>query len=72
MLLDQLIHESPLIEVDFSLTGHMVAAALERRLDSDAVPVLLTVDHGIESTAKAFEDGFGSEVSSLISCAQES
>jgi putative transposase len=45
-VVDQLSRESPLIEVNFSLTGQKVAAALERLLGRVPVPVLLTVDHG--------------------------
>ena len=42
-VVDQLSRESPLIEVDFSLTGHKVAAALDRRLADGSVPTSLTV-----------------------------
>ena len=53
---DQLSRESPLIEVDFSMSGHKVADALDRRLADGPVPVSLTVDHGTEFTSKALEE----------------
>lgn len=55
-VVDQLSRESPLIEVDFSLTGHKVAAALERCLSEGPKPRSLTVDHGTEFTSKALEE----------------
>jgi putative transposase len=55
-VVDQLSRESPLIEVDFSLTGHKVSAALDRLLGTGPAPVSLTVDHGTEFTSKALEE----------------
>jgi putative transposase len=55
-VVDQLSRESPLIEVDFSLTGHKVAAALERVLGAGPSPVSLAVDHGTEFMSKALEE----------------
>ena len=53
---DQLSRESPLIEVDFSMSGQKVAEALDSRLMDGSVPVSLTVDHGTEFTSKALEE----------------
>ena len=53
---DQLSRESPLIEVDFSMSGQKVAEALDSRLMDGSVAVSLTVDHGTEFTSKALEE----------------
>jgi putative transposase len=55
-VIDQLSRESPLIEVDFSISGHKVAAALDRRPADGSVPISRTVDHGTEFTSKALEE----------------
>ena len=55
-VVDQLSRERPLIEVDFSMSGHKVAAALDRRLADGPLPISLTVDHGTEFTSKALEE----------------
>jgi putative transposase len=55
-VIDQLSRESPLIEIDFSMSGHKVAAALDRCLAGGAMPTSLTVDHGTEFTSKALEE----------------
>ena len=55
-VVDQLSRESPLIEVDFAMSGQRVADALEARTADMPVPVSITVDHGSEFTSKALED----------------
>jgi putative transposase len=55
-VVDQLSRESPLIEPDFSMSGHKVAQALERCLSEKPTPRSLTVDHGTEFTSKALEE----------------
>lgn len=53
---DPLSRESPFIEVDLSMSGHKVAAALDRRIADDPLPISLTVDHGTEFLLKALEE----------------
>ncbi len=48
-VVDQLSRESPLIEVDFAMSGQRVAAALEARTADMPVPVSITVDHGLDA-----------------------
>lgn len=55
-VVDQLRRESPLIEIDFAMSGQRVADALEARTVDMPVPVSITVDHGSEFTSKALED----------------
>jgi putative transposase len=55
-VVDQLSRKSPLIEVDFSMSGHKVAAALGRRLADGPMPISLTEDHGTEFTSTALEE----------------
>ncbi len=55
-VVDQLSRESPLIEVDFAMSGQRVADALDARTADIPVPVSITVDHGPEFTSKALED----------------
>ena len=55
-VIDQLSRESPLIEVDFAMSGQRVADALEKRTVDTLAPVSITVDHGSEFTSKALED----------------
>ena len=55
-VIDQLSRESPLVEVDFSMSGQSVAEALEARIVDMPAPVSITVDHGTEFTSKALED----------------
>ena len=55
-VVDQLSRESPLIEVDFSMSGQRVAEALEARTADMPLPVSIPVDHGSEFTSKALED----------------
>jgi len=52
----QLSRESPLIEVDFAMSGRRVAEALEARTADMPAPVSITVDHGLEFTSKALEE----------------
>ena len=55
-VVDQLSRESPLLEVDFAMSGQRVAEALEARTTDMSVPVSITVDHGSEFTSKALEE----------------
>jgi len=55
-VVDQLSRESPLIEVDFAMSGQRVANALEARTAGMPTPVSITVDHGSEFTSKALEE----------------
>jgi len=55
-VVDQLSRESPLIEVDFAMSGQRVAEALEAYVVDTSTPVSITVDHGSEFTSKALED----------------
>ena len=50
-VVDQLSRESPLIEVDFAMSGQRVADALEARIADMPAPVSITVDHGSEFTS---------------------
>ena len=52
-VVDQLSRESPLIEVDFAMSGQRVADALEARTAGMPAPASITVDHGSEFTSKA-------------------
>ena len=54
--IDQLSRESPLIEVDFAMSGQTVADTLEARTADMPAPVSITVDHGSEFTSKALAD----------------
>jgi putative transposase len=55
-VVDQLSRESPLIEVDYAMSGQRVAGALEARTTDMSPPVSITVDHGSEFTSKALEE----------------
>src|SRR5688572_27743901 len=55
-VVDQLSRQSPLVEVDFAVSGAKVAAALDRCLGDAPPPLSLTVDHGSEFTSKALEE----------------
>ena len=55
-VVDQLSRESPLIEVDFAMSGQKVAAALEARTTDMPPPASITIDHGSEFTSKALEE----------------
>lgn len=55
-VVDQLSRESPLIEVDFAMSGQRVARALEARTTDMPAPLSITVDHGSEFTSKALEE----------------
>jgi putative transposase len=55
-VVDQLSRKSPLIEIDFAMSGQRVADALEKRTADTLAPVSITVDHGSEFTSKALED----------------
>ncbi len=55
-MVDQLSRESPLMEVDFAMSGQRVADALEARTADMLLPVSITVDHGSEFISKALED----------------
>lgn len=47
-IVDQLSRESPLLEIDFSMSGQKIAQVLDRRLSDGPRPISLTVDHGTE------------------------
>ena len=55
-VVDQLSRESPLLEVDFAMSGQRVAETLETRTSDMPTPVSITVDHGSEFTSKALEE----------------
>jgi putative transposase len=55
-VVDQLSRESPLIEVDYAMSGQRVADALEACTADMPAPLSITVDHGSEFTSKALED----------------
>ena len=55
-VIDQLSRESPMIVVDFSMSGQKVAEALDHCLMALPTPLSLTVDHGTEFTSKALEE----------------
>ena len=55
-VVDQLSRESPLIEVDYAMSGQRVADALEACTADMPAPMSITVDHGSEFTSKALED----------------
>lgn len=53
---DQLSRDSPLIEVDFAMSGQRVAEAVETCTTDMPAPVSITVDHGSEFTSRALEE----------------
>ena len=55
-VIDQLSRESPMIVVDFSMSGQKVAEALDHCLMALPTPLSLTVDHGTVFTSKALEE----------------
>ena len=55
-VVDQWSRQSPLIEVGFSMSGQIVAEALERYVAKHGAPVSITVDHGTEFMSKALEE----------------
>ena len=55
-VVDQLSRESPLIEVDFAMSGQKVAEALEACVTDTPALVSITVDHGSEFTSKSLEE----------------
>jgi transposase InsO family protein len=55
-VVDQLSRESPLLEVDFAMSGQRVAETLETRTTDMPAPVSIAVDHGSEFTSKALEE----------------
>ena len=55
-VIDQWSRESVLLEAGFTLTGHSVAAALERISASRPLPKAITVDHGTEFTSRALDE----------------
>lgn len=70
-VVDQLSRESPLIEVDFAMSGQRVADALEARTADMSAPVSIAVDHGSEFTSKALEDWAWRRGVKLTSSGQE-
>jgi putative transposase len=55
-LVNNMTHESPAIEVDFSLSGKRVVAVLERLADTHGRPKILCVDKGPEFTSKTLDE----------------
>ena len=55
-VVDQWGRQSPLVDVDVSMSGELVADALDRYVVEHGVPVSITVDHGTEFTSKALEE----------------
>lgn len=47
--------ESPVLEPAYNMSGHGVAAALERAIGDGPVPCSITVDHGSEFMSRALE-----------------
>lgn len=54
-IVDNWSHHSQLIEVDFTLTGTKVVAALERITKRSGYPHMITVDNGSEFASKALD-----------------
>ncbi len=54
-VVDQFSRMSPLLEVDFSLTGAKVVAALDRAAATYGLPRSITVDNGSEFFSKAMD-----------------
>jgi putative transposase len=55
-VVDQWSRQSPILEVDSSMSGKTVSAALDRVLVSGPAPRSITVDHGTEFMSRALED----------------
>ena len=55
-VVDQWSRQSPILEVGSSMSGHTVAAALDRAIGSGPAPASITVDHGTEFMSRALED----------------
>jgi len=55
-VVDQWSRESPVLEVATAMSGHTIAAALDRVLGRGTAPRSITVDHGTEFTSRALED----------------
>jgi putative transposase len=58
-VVDQLSRDSPLIEVDFPLSGQKVAPAVDRRLVGGPLLISLTMDDGTELISKGLEKWLG-------------
>lgn len=55
-VIDHWSRQSPILEVASSMSGHTVAAALDRAIGAGPVPRSITVDHGTEFMSRALED----------------
>ena len=55
-VVDQWSRHSPILEVDSSMSGVTVSAALDRVLARGPAPRSITVDHGTEFMSRALED----------------
>ena len=55
-VVDQWSRQSPILEVDSSMSGKTVSAALDRVLANGPPPRSITVDHGTEFMSRALED----------------
>ena len=55
-VVDQWSRQSPILEVDSSMSGKTVSAALDRVLADSPPPRSITVDHGTEFMSRALED----------------
>jgi putative transposase len=55
-VVDQWSRQSPLLEVNFTMSGVTVGEALDRVIAGPQVPRSITVDHGTEFMSRALED----------------
>ena len=55
-VVDQWSRQSPILEVDASMSGKTVSAALDRVLTNGQAPRSITVDHGTEFMSRALDD----------------
>lgn len=55
-VVDQWSRWSPILEVGSSLTGSLVAEALDRAIAEHGMPATITVDHGTEFTSRALDE----------------
>ena len=56
MVVDTWSRHSPMLEVGVRMSGETVGQALDRALNGTPGPRSITVDHGSEFQARAFED----------------
>ena len=55
-VVDNWSRQSPMLEVDFRMSGERVGQALDRALNGTPGPRSITVDHGTEFQSRALED----------------